>query len=40
MGPTPRFTVIRLFTTPNGWVATFTGDTIAARFPAFDNQAA
>lgn len=40
MGPAPRFTAIRLFTTPNGWVASFTGDPIAARFPAFDNQAA
>jgi 1,2-dihydroxy-3-keto-5-methylthiopentene dioxygenase len=40
MGPAPRFTAIRLFTTPRGWVANFTGDTIAARFPAFDNQAA
>jgi 1,2-dihydroxy-3-keto-5-methylthiopentene dioxygenase len=40
MGPAPRFTAIRLFTTPKGWVASFTGDTIAARFPAFDHQAA
>jgi 1,2-dihydroxy-3-keto-5-methylthiopentene dioxygenase len=40
MGPAPRFTAIRLFTTPKGWVANFTGDTIAGRFPAFDNQAA
>jgi 1,2-dihydroxy-3-keto-5-methylthiopentene dioxygenase len=40
MGPAPRFTAIRLFTTRNGWVASFTGDTIAARFPAFDHQAA
>jgi 1,2-dihydroxy-3-keto-5-methylthiopentene dioxygenase len=40
MGPAPNFTVIRLFTTPKGWVANFTGDTVAARFPAFDNQAA
>ena len=40
MGPAPRFTAIRLFTTPNGWVASFTGDTIATRFPAFDHQAA
>lgn len=40
MGPAPRFTAIRLFTTPKGWVANFTGDTVAARFPAFDNQAA
>jgi 1,2-dihydroxy-3-keto-5-methylthiopentene dioxygenase len=33
MGPRPRFTAIRLFTTPAGWVATFTGSDIAARFP-------
>ena len=40
MGPEPLFTVIRMFTTPEGWVARFTGDPIAARFPAFDRQAA
>jgi 1,2-dihydroxy-3-keto-5-methylthiopentene dioxygenase len=40
MGPEPRFTVIRLFTTPEGWVARFTGDPIATRFPAFARQAA
>jgi 1,2-dihydroxy-3-keto-5-methylthiopentene dioxygenase len=33
MGPTPRFTAIRLFTSPEGWVARFSGDPIAARFP-------
>ena len=38
MGPAPHFTAIRLFTTPEGWVARFTGDTIAARFPAFDDR--
>ena len=35
MGPAPRFTAIRLFTNPDGWVAKFTGETIAERFPAF-----
>ena len=35
MGPAPRFTAIRLFTNPDGWVAKFTGAEIAARFPAF-----
>jgi 1,2-dihydroxy-3-keto-5-methylthiopentene dioxygenase len=40
MGPEPHFTVIRLFTTPDGWVARFTGDPIASRFPAYDRQAA
>ena len=36
MGPEPCFTVIRLFTTPAGWVARFTGDRIAQRFPAYE----
>jgi len=40
MGPAPYFTAIRLFTTPAGWVARFTGDAIAQRFPAFENVAA
>ena len=35
MGPTPRFTAIRLFTSPEGWVARFTGDAIAEVFPRF-----
>ncbi len=33
MGPAPRFTAIRLFVNPDGWVASFTGDAIADRFP-------
>jgi 1,2-dihydroxy-3-keto-5-methylthiopentene dioxygenase len=33
MGPSPRFTAIRLFVDPAGWVANFTGDAIADRFP-------
>lgn len=37
MGTRPRFTCIRLFTTPEGWVADFTGDDIARRFPSFDD---
>ncbi len=37
MGPAPCFTAIRLFTNPAGWVARFTGDRIAQRFPAFEN---
>jgi 1,2-dihydroxy-3-keto-5-methylthiopentene dioxygenase len=37
MGPAPTFTAIRLFTRPDGWVARFTGDPIAARFPLFEN---
>jgi 1,2-dihydroxy-3-keto-5-methylthiopentene dioxygenase len=37
MGPAPRFTAIRLFTNPEGWVAQFTGDKIADRFPKYEN---
>ena len=37
MGPNPVFTAIRLFNNPEGWVANFTGDTIAERFPLLDN---
>jgi 1,2-dihydroxy-3-keto-5-methylthiopentene dioxygenase len=33
MGPAPHFTAIRLFVNPDGWVARFTGDAIADRFP-------
>jgi 1,2-dihydroxy-3-keto-5-methylthiopentene dioxygenase len=40
MGSTPHFTVIRLFTRPEGWVAKFTGDRIAQEFPAFENSPA
>jgi 1,2-dihydroxy-3-keto-5-methylthiopentene dioxygenase len=36
MGTRPQFTCIRLFTTPEGWVASYTGDKIARRFPTFD----
>ena len=38
MGPEPSFTCIRLFTTPEGWVADFTGDKIADRFPRFEEH--
>lgn len=37
MGPDPEFTAIRLFTNPDGWVANFTGDTIANVFPKLDS---
>jgi 1,2-dihydroxy-3-keto-5-methylthiopentene dioxygenase len=37
MGPAPRFTCIRLFTNPEGWVAQYTGDAIASDFPRLDN---
>ncbi|MEG3143242.1 cupin [Sphingomonas sp. RT2P30] len=40
MGAAPRFTVIRLFVNPDGWVARFTGDPIAARFPRHEPVAA
>ncbi|GIX36276.1 MAG: acireductone dioxygenase [Lysobacteraceae bacterium] len=33
MGPEPFFVAIRLFTNPEGWVARYTGDGIASRFP-------
>jgi 1,2-dihydroxy-3-keto-5-methylthiopentene dioxygenase len=36
MGPAPHFTAIRLFTDPEGWVADFTGDAIARRFPLLE----
>lgn len=36
MGPTPYFVAIRLFGNPEGWVAQFTGDDIAARFPRYE----
>lgn len=40
MGPVPRFCAIRLFTTPEGWVAKFTGETIARQFPRYEATAA
>ena len=35
MGPAPYFKAIRLFTTPEGWKANFTGDAIADAYPRF-----
>jgi 1,2-dihydroxy-3-keto-5-methylthiopentene dioxygenase len=40
MGENPQFTCIRLFTTPDGWVADFTGSEIAKTFPTFDEYVA
>jgi 1,2-dihydroxy-3-keto-5-methylthiopentene dioxygenase len=40
MGPAPHFTVIRVFTTPAGWVAKFTGAGIARQFPFFGSPPA
>lgn len=37
MGPHPHFVAIRLFTNPEGWVANFTGEDIADRFPRLEN---
>jgi 1,2-dihydroxy-3-keto-5-methylthiopentene dioxygenase len=36
MGPSPEFAAIRLFVNPEGWVANFTGDAIASRFPKYE----
>ncbi|MBV8298321.1 MAG: cupin [Candidatus Eremiobacteraeota bacterium] len=36
MGPAPQFAAIRLFVDPSGWVANFTGDDIASRFPKYE----
>lgn len=36
MGTEPDFKCIRFFTTPEGWVGSFTGSDIARRFPDFD----
>jgi 1,2-dihydroxy-3-keto-5-methylthiopentene dioxygenase len=36
MGPRPLLKCIRTFTTPEGWVAEFTGSDIASRFPRFE----
>ncbi len=36
MGAIPDFKCIRLFTTSEGWVASYTGDTIAKSFPTFE----
>lgn len=37
MGEHPRFTALRLFNNPEGWVAQFSGDTIAQHFPTLDD---
>jgi 1,2-dihydroxy-3-keto-5-methylthiopentene dioxygenase len=39
-GARPRFTVIRLFTTPDGWAARFTGDPIAESIPLYEGAPA
>lgn len=40
MGEAPDFKCIRLFTNPEGWVAQYSGDDIAQRFPRFEQFAA
>lgn len=35
MGARPRFTAIRLFVSPAGWVANYTGAVLAEAFPKF-----
>ena len=40
MGEAPNFKCIRLFTTPEGWVAKFTGSDIANKFPSLDQFSA
>ena len=37
MGEFPHFVAICLFNNPEGWVATFTGDEIASRFPRLED---
>lgn len=39
MGTRPRFTAIRFFAIPEGWVGRFTGDTIAESFATYDQLA-
>jgi 1,2-dihydroxy-3-keto-5-methylthiopentene dioxygenase len=36
MGPRPRFTALRLFMSPDGWVARFTGTRYSAEFPKYE----
>ena len=40
MGENPDIKCIRLFTTPDGWVAEFTGNPLAEKFPSFDEYLA
>ncbi len=37
MGEFPHFVAIRLFNNPDGWVANFTGQDIASRFPRLED---
>ncbi len=37
MGPNPSFVAVRIFTSPDGWAADFTGSDIAGHFPRLEN---
>lgn len=37
MGKNPRFTAIRFFNNPSGWVANYTGSDIASRFSRLED---
>ena len=39
MGDAPFFVAIRIFTNASGWVAQFTGDAIAEKFPRYERVA-
>jgi 1,2-dihydroxy-3-keto-5-methylthiopentene dioxygenase len=39
MGTAPHFCAIRLFSRPDGWQASFTGDPISERIPYYDTLA-
>jgi 1,2-dihydroxy-3-keto-5-methylthiopentene dioxygenase len=39
MGQRPRFTALRLFVSPDGWVADYTGAKLAEDFPKFQRAA-
>lgn len=36
MGPRPHFTALRVFMSPDGWVASFTGTSFSAEFPKYE----
>ncbi len=38
MGAAPCFTAVRIFTDPAGWVANFTGESIAEKFPRYEGE--
>ncbi len=40
MGARPDISVIRLYIDPAGWVADYTGDAIADRFPRHEKELA